>query len=161
MRKLLPLVLFVLCLLVPGVSDAQVVVVNPASHCAAAGGSHPGPTLALGAGTYMVEWTSGAYSPWSSDNQNATPWRATVRAFIAATAEDVALGPGGAYLTSAAAQAAANGTVWPLTLSVASNVTFHIHDTPCGDNRGSITLTFQAPTGTEGTSWGSVKTLFR
>ncbi|MCB1047697.1 MAG: T9SS type A sorting domain-containing protein [Calditrichaeota bacterium] len=50
----------------------------------------------------------------------------------------------GFHPSQATAQAAAQGMVFPLDLSVASQVTFFVHDGGgCGDNRGSVMLRLQ------------------
>ncbi len=116
-------------------------MVNPASNC----GQTPyfgGPTYFLEAGLNPIRWESGGHSYWSSDAQSGgTAWRATIQGYVHATGDMLSWSTGLQYPSLAAASADASGEVFDFELPVASLVTFFIFDTPCGDNRGSITLT--------------------
>lgn len=141
---------------------AQTFTLNGVAQCP---GIAQGRNFALVAGTYHVEWLSGAYSWVSDDSQfGGFTWLGQARVYIYATAETLTIGDTVGPLlhaTQALAEAAALG-IYPIVVSANSVVNFYLPDSgDCGDNRGTITLKFVSPLPTQGSTWGAIKALYR
>jgi hypothetical protein len=145
---------------------AQTFTVGPITHC-----PHytDGYTISLVAGTYHVEWVSGAWSPFPDDTyQGGFAWKSQVEVYVYSTATGGTIGAPaspGWYPTYAAAEGAALG-LYTLTLPSNSVVAFHLMEIGndplrCGDNRGSVTLRLVEPLRTEQATWGAIKALYR
>lgn len=163
MKNLLAFV-FSLCLAVP--CGAQTFTIDPVTNC---WDFVDGQTLVLAAGTYHIEWVSGAMSPFPDDTfQGGYVWQSHVDVYVYSTAQYGVIGSPlnpGFYTSFEEAEAAAQGTyvlILPSNTVVAfyySEVSFDIGR--CLNNRGSATLRFVQPLTTETTTWGKVKALYR
>lgn len=160
MRTLLALC-FILVVAVP--CSAQTFTVNPVTHCP---GYSQGYNISLFAGTYHIEYVSGAYSVFPDDSyQGGFVWQSQVQVYIFGNAQSATIGAAGLFTTAAAAEAAAQG-IYTLVVPVNSVVDFYVSDLSfesagCGNNRGSVTLKFVEPVKTEPTTWGKIKALYR
>lgn len=133
--------LLALCL--GSVHADTVFTVDARSNCGL-GGNVSGPTFHLEAGTRTVEFLSGSWSPWSSNGQHGgLTWGAQVIAYVHATSDVHGMFHTAYYSTPAAAEAASQGLTYDIELLIDSDVTFSVSDTPCSDNRGSVTLSIQ------------------
>ena len=156
-----------ICLLlvsVPCVAQVteQEFLVNAASNCP---GYSEGQYFAMPAGTYTIEWESGAMSPFDETfDLTDFVWQAWVHLYIYATAQSLVIGAPltpGWYSSYELAEAAALGT-YQLEVLVNSTVAFYIYDfAGCLDNRGEILLKFVPSLATESVTWGAIKALYR
>jgi hypothetical protein len=140
----------------------QEFIVNAASNCP---GYSEGQYFAMPAGDYIVEWESGAMSPFDETfDLTDLVWQAWIHIYIYSTAESITIGAPlapGWYASYALAEAAALGT-YPLHVATNSTVAFYIYDfAGCGDNRGEIMLKFVPQLATEAKTWGAIKALYR
>ncbi len=135
-------------------------VVHSVNNCS---GSGVGVVRTLSAGDHALTLT-GAMSNWNYDAANGgLSWLTWVVMTNLTTGEQTSFSaPGGRQATATAAQAMAAGVVFPFTLAEDATMSFHFLDTPCGDNRGSVTVHLDDPAvASEGASWGMVKVRYR
>jgi hypothetical protein len=118
-------------------SAATFVTVDPQSDT--------GSTATLGAGTYKLDWVSGAWNPYGY----GVHWTDRVEVIFGATDTEFELFSGGGapeYASAGEALAAyqaavADGTLsTTFTVASATLVTFKVNDTPLDDNIGSFTV---------------------
>ena len=162
--KTLSLLLCVLCFAVP--CFAQTFTLNAVSNC---------PDLATGfqipliAGTYNIEYVSGAWSPIANDAiYGGYAWSSRVTIYSYGAALGGVIGSPavpGLYQSPELAEAAARG-MYVLLLPFSGVVSFYLSETlnnfnSCGDNRGSVTLRFVWPLPVHPTTWGAVKALYQ
>jgi hypothetical protein len=162
--KTLSLVVCVLCFAVP--CFAQTFTLNAVSNCP---DLPAGYQIALIAGTYNIEYVSGAWSPIANDAiYGGYAWSSRVNVYVYSTLQSGIIGSPaipGLYQSPELAEAAAKGT-YVLLLPFSGVVSFYLSETinnfnNCGDNRGSVTLKFVFPLATEGSTWGAIKALYR
>jgi hypothetical protein len=160
-----------LCLIVSLLAVAtpclsQTFTLDPVRNCPGLGDAFQIP---LFAGTYHIEYVSGAWSPVGSDDIYAHhTWSSRVWVNVYANATMGVIGSPdnpGLYETPELAEAAARG-VYVLVVPLNSLVAFWLNEvvnpfTDCNDNRGSVTLRFVNPLATEPTTWSAVKALYR
>lgn len=120
----------------------------------------------LAAGTYNIEYVSGAYSWWPDDGFNiGYAWMSRVLIYVYTTGQSGTIGFDRFYQTPQEAEAAARG-LYVLIIPRNTIVSFWIPElvnpfNDCSDNRGSVTLRFVMPLAVQPTTWGAVKALYQ
>ena len=160
--RILALVLLILSAAVPGF--AQTFTLSAVSNCP---DLPDGVALALGPGTYNIEYVSGAWSPVADDALYLRhTWSSHVRIYVYATGQSGYLGtPYSLYQSPQLAEAAARG-IYVLIIPTNTIVSFWLPEivnnfNDCSDNRGSVTLRFVQPLAVEPATWGAIKALYR
>ena len=155
------LTICLLLLLAAGAQAQDVFTVDGRNNC---GGPEAGVTRVLAAGDHHFTM-SGAMSNWGTNAENGgLSWLAWIRVHDSVSGTTTNYGAGtGRRATSAQAAADVAGTVFEFTLAAEATVSFFFTDTPCSDNRGSITVTLDDPfvVATQASSWGVIKATYR
>lgn len=141
------------------VAAQDVFNVSGSGNC---GGPGAGVTRALAAGTHYVT-LSGAMSNWSSNGNNGgNTWITRIRVRDLSTGTDYTFASGGWQPTPVAAAASVAGMVFEFPLATAATVSFFFPDTPCGDNRGTVTVSLDDPVVPVASAhWGTIKSSYR
>ena len=126
-------------------------------------------SMHLSKGTYSIEYVSGAWSPFPSDDFfGGYAWESRIYLYVYATAQSGTMGSPelpGYYQSRDEAEAAAQG-IYTLIISTNTIVSFWLREVvnpfnDCSDNRGSVTLRFVSPLSTQPSTWGRIKSLYR
>jgi hypothetical protein len=159
------LALFLLILLAAVPCFPQTFTIDAVSNC---WDLPDGVALALGPGTYHIEYVSGAWSPISDDALYlGYAWSSHVRIYVYATGQSGYIGTPYTtlYQSPQLAEAAARG-IYTLIIPTNTIVSFWFPEVvnnfnDCSDNRGSVTLRFVQPLAVEPATWGAIKALYR